>query len=197
VWRRSDCSYAGRRKVKKRDGGKVGWHLISSVCIDVRPARLVESAAAPSEPMPFQLWERAERADESEERTGRVAGVWMLLYNSNHYGRARERMGRRGKGGRLPPTTTSPRKQSSPGDNPAGHFGGKLFRMLRPADPDRPILWPLTANTPQAVYTIRIPEGCRNVCSRIVFQIQFWSLEIFDLKCLMLDSCFIPLGTVQ
>jgi hypothetical protein len=31
-----------------------------SVCIDVRPARLVESAAAPSEPMPFELRESGE-----------------------------------------------------------------------------------------------------------------------------------------
>jgi hypothetical protein len=30
-------------------------HLISSVCIDVRPARLVERAAAPSVPMLFEL----------------------------------------------------------------------------------------------------------------------------------------------
>ena len=37
--------------------------LILSVCIDVRPARLVESAAAPSEPMPFELRENRERRD--------------------------------------------------------------------------------------------------------------------------------------
>jgi hypothetical protein len=33
---------------------------MSSVCIDVRPARLVEIAAAPSEPMPFELRESRE-----------------------------------------------------------------------------------------------------------------------------------------
>ena len=33
---------------------------MSSVCIDVRPARLVESAAAPSGPMPFELRESRE-----------------------------------------------------------------------------------------------------------------------------------------
>jgi hypothetical protein len=31
-----------------------------STCIDVRPARLVESAAAPTEPMPFDLRESGE-----------------------------------------------------------------------------------------------------------------------------------------
>jgi hypothetical protein len=30
---------------------------MSSVCIDVKPARLVERAAAPSRPMRFELWE--------------------------------------------------------------------------------------------------------------------------------------------
>jgi hypothetical protein len=44
---------------------------MSSVCIDVRPARLVERAAAPSEPMPFELREReGEGAERSEERRG-------------------------------------------------------------------------------------------------------------------------------
>ena len=42
---------------------------MSSVCIDVRPARLVERAAAPSGLMSFQLREReAEGAERSEER---------------------------------------------------------------------------------------------------------------------------------
>ncbi len=40
--------------------GREGGHLMSSVCIDVRPARLVESAAAPSGPMPFELRESKE-----------------------------------------------------------------------------------------------------------------------------------------
>ena len=43
-------------------------------------------------------------------------------------------MGRRGEGGRLPPTTTFPHKHGSPADYPAGHFGGKKIRMLRPAN---------------------------------------------------------------
>ena len=44
-------------------GGRGRRHLMSSVCIDVRPARLVQSAAAPSEPMPFELRESRERED--------------------------------------------------------------------------------------------------------------------------------------
>jgi hypothetical protein len=50
-------------------GGGDRPHLMSSVCIDVRPARLVERAAAPSGPRAFDLWEReAEGAQGSEER---------------------------------------------------------------------------------------------------------------------------------
>jgi hypothetical protein len=49
--------------------------LRSSVCINVRPARLVERTAAPSEPMPFELWEsEREGAEGSKERTGRGKG---------------------------------------------------------------------------------------------------------------------------
>jgi hypothetical protein len=129
------------------DGGGGGMrHLMLSVCIDVRPARLVESAAAPSEPMPFDLRESTERAEESKERTGR-RGRWMLLYNYDHHERAREGMGRRGEGGHLPPTTTSPHKHGSPADSPAGHSGGKVLRILRPADTNRPILWRQAADT--------------------------------------------------
>ena len=41
------------------EGGEGGLlHLMSSVCIAVRPARLVESAVAPSGPMRFELRER-------------------------------------------------------------------------------------------------------------------------------------------
>jgi hypothetical protein len=44
-----------KRDVVVGIGGGGRQHLMLSVCIDVRPARLVESAAAPSEPMPFEL----------------------------------------------------------------------------------------------------------------------------------------------
>jgi hypothetical protein len=53
---------------------------MSSVCIDVKPARLVESAAAPSEPMRFRLRERGrEGAERSEEKRGPGEGGWGRL----------------------------------------------------------------------------------------------------------------------
>ena len=52
-----------------------------SVCIDVRPARLVERAAAPSGPMLFELQEsEGDGAEGSEEITGPGGGVgWGRL----------------------------------------------------------------------------------------------------------------------
>jgi hypothetical protein len=44
------------RVIAQEERGRL--HLILSVCINVRPARLVERAAAPSEPIPFELRER-------------------------------------------------------------------------------------------------------------------------------------------
>jgi hypothetical protein len=50
---------------------------MSSDCIDVRRTRLVESAVAPSEPMPFELRERGgEGAERSEEKRGPGEGGW-------------------------------------------------------------------------------------------------------------------------
>ena len=53
-------------------GGEGRRHLMASVCMDVSPARLVESAEAPAAPMSFALRERmgAERSqgEEGEER---------------------------------------------------------------------------------------------------------------------------------
>jgi hypothetical protein len=49
-----------------------------SVCIDVRPIRLVERAAAPSGPRSFELWEReAEGAQRSEREGARGEGGLM------------------------------------------------------------------------------------------------------------------------
>jgi hypothetical protein len=45
---------------------------MSSVCIDVRPARLVERAVAPSEPMPLFLREREHKEGGREGREGRL-----------------------------------------------------------------------------------------------------------------------------
>jgi hypothetical protein len=54
-------------------------HPMSSVCIDVRPARLVERAAAPSGPSSFALWEReAEGAQGSEERRSPGGGGGLM-----------------------------------------------------------------------------------------------------------------------
>jgi hypothetical protein len=94
-----------------------------------------------------------EGAEESEERTGRRRWGWvgwMLLYNHNHHERARERMGRRGEGGRLPrppplrsstvvPPTTRP-------DIPAGKYSGYSGRPTptgRYSGAGRRILWEL------------------------------------------------------
>jgi hypothetical protein len=57
-----------RADAEVRGGGEGGvgglLHLMSSACIDVRPARLVESAATPSGPMPFELRERGRKGAE-------------------------------------------------------------------------------------------------------------------------------------
>ena len=45
-----------------------------SVCIDVRPARRVESAAAPSEPMPFELRESEREQREQQSKRKEWAG---------------------------------------------------------------------------------------------------------------------------
>jgi hypothetical protein len=59
----------GRRG--RRGGRGVRPHLMSSACIDVRPARLVERAAAPSGPMLFELRKsEGEEAEGLEESTG-------------------------------------------------------------------------------------------------------------------------------
>jgi hypothetical protein len=72
----------------------VWQHPMSSVCIDVRPARLVERAAALSEPMPFSLRERvgegAERSEEKRgpgERGGEVNALIIIMLSSlgSHY----------------------------------------------------------------------------------------------------------------
>jgi hypothetical protein len=47
----------GSKETEVRGSARMRGHLMLSVFIDVRPARLVESAAAPSEPMPFELRE--------------------------------------------------------------------------------------------------------------------------------------------
>ena len=50
-------SPVGHRVQRRRGEGGGRRHLMSSVWIKERPARLVESAAAPSEPMSFELRE--------------------------------------------------------------------------------------------------------------------------------------------
>ena len=91
--------------------GGGGWgdrpHLMSSVCIDVRPARLVESAAAPSGPIPFSLRERGGEGQKGQ----RKRGARMHLSSSCCHPRdlittaerAREIKGPRRGGGRFPP----------------------------------------------------------------------------------------------
>ena len=54
----------GGESGERQAGGRP--HLMSSDCIDVRPARLVERAAAPAGPMPFKLRE-SERGSTREE----------------------------------------------------------------------------------------------------------------------------------
>jgi hypothetical protein len=70
---RADAEEEGGGRAEGEGGGAGQPHPILSVCIDVRPTRLVERAVAPSEPMPFELREReGERAQGLEER--RVPG---------------------------------------------------------------------------------------------------------------------------
>jgi hypothetical protein len=75
------------RVIAQEERGRL--HLRSSVCIDVRPAKLVERAAAPSEPMPFELREsergsRRVKGKNGTGRGGRVAGVYHTI---THYDR--------------------------------------------------------------------------------------------------------------
>jgi hypothetical protein len=68
-------------------GGGARQHLKSSIRINVRPARLIERAAALTEPMPFELHEsEREGAGESEERTRRPVGYhhYFNISGSDH-----------------------------------------------------------------------------------------------------------------
>ena len=80
--------------------------------INVRPARLVESAAAPSGPMLFELREsEREGAGESEERTRRPVGYHHYLSSSGSDHACGESAGDKGPAERRrshSPTTTSP-----------------------------------------------------------------------------------------
>jgi hypothetical protein len=69
-----------------RCGGGGRPHLMFSVCIDARPARLVERTAAPSGPMPFELRESdGEGAQGSEERTGPGGGGVIMHLSPTCY----------------------------------------------------------------------------------------------------------------
>jgi hypothetical protein len=112
---------------------------MSSVCMDVRPARLVESAAAPSGPMSFRLQEsESEGAEGSEERTGRpegythyaiIAGILSCLQRE----RGREKAAREGMRTCSAHHYLSAHTQQS-AHTSAGlvgrHSSGKLFQIL-------------------------------------------------------------------
>jgi hypothetical protein len=55
-------------------------HPMSSVCIDVTPTRLVERAAAPTEPMPFDLRKSRETGSRGVRgKNGPPGGVDVII----------------------------------------------------------------------------------------------------------------------